>query len=66
MEKIYLDQLYLPHYFIQGENVSPKLSDMDDTKPIRLQIFNYGATRLLADDVLSDDEIKYIRKTYEN
>ena len=38
MEKVYLNQLYLPHYFIQGDNVSSNLYDMDTSKPIELHI----------------------------
>ena len=64
MEKVYLDQLYLPHYFIQGENVSSKLSDMDMSKPIRLQIYSSDAHRVLADDILTSKDIEYIQKLY--
>lgn len=64
MKKIYLDQLYLPHFYIQGEDVSSRLSDMDTTQPIRLQIFNQYATELLDDGILTEHEIAYIRSIY--
>ena len=60
MDAIYLSQLYLPHYFIQEDNVSSKLSDMDLDKPIRLQIYTYDAHEVLFDDVLTSEDIKYI------
>lgn len=41
--EFYLSQIYLPHYFIQEENVSTKLDDMDISKPVRLQIYSYIA-----------------------
>lgn len=61
MDAIYLSQLYLPHYFIQDDNVSSKLSDMDLDKPIRLQIYTYDAHEVLFDDVLTSEDIKYIQ-----
>ena len=64
MEKVYLNQLYLPHYFIQGENVSSKLSDMDISKPIELQIYSRDAHKVLADDILTSEDIEYIQKLY--
>ena len=64
MEKVYLDQLYLPHYFIQGDNVSSHLCDMNLNKPIRLQIYTYDAHEVLFDDVLISKDIEYIQKLY--
>ena len=61
MDTIYLSQLYLPHYFIQEDNISSKLSDMDLDKPIRLQIYTYDAHEVLFDDVLTSEDIKYIQ-----
>ena len=61
MDAIYLSQLYLPHYFIQDDNISSKLSDMDLDKPIRLQIYTYDAHEILFDDVLTSEDIKYIQ-----
>lgn len=61
MDAIYLSQLYLPHYFIQEDNISSKLSDMDLDKPIRLQIYTYDAHEVLFDDVLTSEDIKYIQ-----
>lgn len=61
MDAIYLSQLYLPHYFIQDDNISSKLSDMDLDKPIRLQIYTYDAHDVLFDDVLTSEDIKYIQ-----
>lgn len=61
MDAIYLSQLYLPHYFIQEDNVSSKLSDMDLDKPIRLQIYTYDAHKVLFDDVLTSEDIKCIQ-----
>ena len=61
MDAIYLSQLYLPHYFIQDDNVSPNLCDMDFDKPIRLQIYTYDAHEVLFDDVLTSEDIKYIQ-----
>ena len=61
MDAIYLSQLYLPHYFIQDDNISSKLSDMDLDKPIRLQIYTYDAHEVLFDDVLTSEDIKYIQ-----
>ena len=61
MDAIYLFQLYLPHYFIQDDNISSKLSDMDLDKPIRLQIYTYDAHEVLFDDVLTSEDIKYIQ-----
>ena len=64
MEKVYLDQLYLPHYFIQGDNVSSHLCDMNLNKPIRLQIYTYDAHEVLFNDVLTSKDIEYIQKLY--
>ena len=64
MEKVYLNQLYLPHYFIQGENVSSKLSDMDTSKPIELHIYSSDAHKVLANGILTTEDIKYIQKLY--
>lgn len=61
MDAIYLSQLYLPHYFIQEDNISSKLSDMDLDKPIRLQIYTYDAHEVLFDDILTSEDIKYIQ-----
>ena len=66
MEKIYLDQLYLPHYFIQGDNVSPNLYDMDISKPIELQIYSSDAHKVLASGILTSKDIEYIQKLYKN
>ena len=66
MEKeFYLSQLYLPHYFIQGDNVSSRLCDMNLDKPIRLQIYTYNAHEVLFDDVLTSKDIEYIQKIYK-
>ena len=59
--KFYLNQLYLPHYFIQEDNVSSQLCDMNLNKPIRLQIYTYGAYEVLFDDVLTSEDIEYIQ-----
>ena len=64
MEKIYLDQLYLPHYFIQGDNVSSHLCDMNLNKLIRLQIYTYDAHEVLFDNILTSKDIEYIQKLY--
>lgn len=64
MDAIYLSQLYLPHYFIQGDNVSSHLCDMDISKPIRLQIYSSDAHKVLADDILTSKDIEYIQKLY--
>lgn len=64
MDAIYLSQLYLPHYFIQGDNVSSHLCDMDISKPIRLQIYSSDAHKVLADDILTSEDIEYIQKLY--
>ena len=61
MDIIYLSQLYLPHYFIQGDNVSSHLCDMNLNKPIRLQIYTYDAHEVLFDDVLTSEDIEYIQ-----
>lgn len=61
MDAICLSQLYLPHYFIQDDNISSKLSDMDLDKPIRLQIYTYDAHKVLFDDILTSEDIKYIQ-----
>ena len=65
MEKVYLDQLYLPHYYIQGENVSSKLSDMDTSKPIELHIYSSDAHKVLASGILTSEDIEYIQKLYK-
>ena len=64
MDAIYLSQLYLPHYFIQGDNVSFNLCDMDISKPIELQIYSSDAHKVLADDILTSEDIEYIQKLY--
>lgn len=64
MDIIHLSQLYLPHYFIQGDNVSSHLCDMNLNKPIRLQIYTYDAHEVLFDDVLTSEDIEYIQKLY--
>lgn len=64
MDAIYLSQLYLPHYFIQGDNVSSHLCDMDMSKPIELQIYSSDAHKVLADDILTSEDIEYIKKLY--
>lgn len=66
MEKVYLDQLYLPHYFIQGENVSSKLSDMDTSKPIELHIYSSDAHNVLASGILTSEDIEYIQNNHKN
>lgn len=66
MEKVYLDQLYLPHYFIQEDNVSSNLYDMDISKPIRLQIYSSDAHKVLANDILTSKDIEYIQNHYKN
>lgn len=62
MEKVYLDQIYLPHYFIQGDNVSPNLYDMDISKPIELHIYSSDAHEVLAKGILTSEDIEYIQK----
>ena len=64
MDAIYLSQLYLPHYFIQGDNVSQNLYDMDIYKLIELQIYRSEALKVLADDILTSEDIEYIQKLY--
>ena len=64
MDTICLSQLYLPHYFIQEENVSTKLDDMDISKPVILQIYSYDAHKVLFDNILTSEDIKYIQKLY--
>lgn len=66
MDIIYLSQLYLSHYFIQGDNVSSNLSDMDTSKPIELHIYSSDAHKVLADDILTSKDIEYIQKHYKN
>lgn len=66
MDTIYLDQLYLPHYFIQDDNVSPNLYDMDTSKPIELHIYSSDAHKVLTKDILTTEDIKYIQKLYKN
>ena len=65
MEKVYLDQLYLPHYFIQGDNVSSNLSDMDTSKPIELHIYSSDAHKVLVGDILTSEDIEYIQNHYK-
>lgn len=65
MEKVYLDQLYLPHYFIQGDNVSSNLYDMDTSKPIELHIYSSDAHKILVKGILTTEDIKYIQKLYK-
>ena len=65
MDTIYLSQLHLPHYFIQGDNVSSHLCDMNLNKPIRLQIYTYDAYEVLFNDVLTSKDIEYIQKLYK-
>lgn len=62
--ELYFSQLYLPHYFIQEENVSTKINDMDISKPVRLQIYSYDAHKVLFDNILTSEDIKYIQKLY--
>lgn len=62
--ELYFSQLYLPHYFIQGENTSTHLDDMNISKPIRLQIYSYDAHKVLFDNILTSEDIKYIQKLY--
>ena len=64
MDAIYLSQLYLPHYFIQGDNVSPNLYDMDISKPIELQIYSSDAHKVLSKGILTSKDIEYIQKLY--
>lgn len=66
MEKVYLNQLYLPHYFIQGDNVSSNLSDMDTSKPIELHIYSSDAHEVLVSDILTTEDIEYIQKLYKS
>ena len=66
MKEVYLDQLYLPHHFIQGDNVSPNLYDMDISKPIELYIYSSDAHKVLAKGILTTEDIKYIQKHYKN
>ena len=66
MEKVYLDQLYLPHYFIQGDNVSSNLSDMDTSKPIELHIYSSDAHKVLVSGILTTEDVKYIQKLYKS
>ena len=65
MDTIYLSQLYLPNYFIQGDNVSPNLSDMDTSKPIELHIYSSDAHEVLASGILTSKDIEYIQKLYK-
>ena len=64
MNTIYLSQLYLPHYFIQGDNVSPNLYDMDTSKSIELHIYSSDAHEVLASGILTSKDIEYIQKLY--
>lgn len=52
---------YLPHFFIQGDNVSEEIEDMDLEKEIRLHIFNNDATEILFDDFLTSEEVIKIK-----
>ena len=65
MDTIYLSQLYLPHYFIQGDNVSPNLSDMDTSKPIELHIYSSDAHEVFVSDILTPKDIEYIQNIYK-
>ena len=65
MDTIYLSQLYLPHYFIQGDNVSPNLSDMDISKPIELHIYSSDAYKVLVSGILTPNDIEYIQNLYK-
>ena len=65
MDIVYLSQLYLPHFYIQGENVSSNLSDMDTSKPIELHIYSRDAHEILASDILTSKDIEYIQKHYK-
>ena len=65
MDTSYLSQLYLPHYFIQGDNVSSHLCDMNLNKPIRLQIYTYDAHEVLFNDALTSKDIEYIQNLYK-
>lgn len=66
MDIIYLSQLYLSHYFIQGDNVSSNLSDMDTSKPIELHIYSSDAHEVLVSDILTTEDIEYIQKLYKS
>ena len=66
MDAIYLSQLYLPHYFIQDDNISSKLSDMDTSKPIELHIYSSDAHEVLASGILTSKDVEYIQKLYKN
>ena len=65
MEKVYLNQLYLPHYYIQGDNVSPNFSDMDTSKPIELHIYSSDAHKVLTKGILTSKDIEYRQKLYK-
>ena len=65
MDTICLSQLYLPHYFIQGDNMSPNFYDMDTSKPIELQIYSSDAHKVLASGILTSKDIEYIQKLYK-
>ena len=62
--EFYLSQIYLPHYFIQEDNVSSHLCDMNLDKPIRLQIYTYDAHEVLFDGVLTSEDIEYIQNLW--
>ena len=67
MDTVYLSQLYyLPHYFIQGDNVSPYLCDMDIFKPIELHIYSSDAHKILEKGILTSKDIEYIQNHYKN
>lgn len=67
MDIVYLSQLYyLPHYFIQGDNVSSNLSDMDTSKPIELHIYSSDAHNVLASGILTSEDIEYIQNNHKN
>ena len=66
MDTIYLSQLYLPHYFIQGDNVSPNFYDMDTSKPIELHIYSSNAHEVLVGGILTPNDIEYIQNLYKS
>ena len=48
MDTVCLSQLYLPHYFIQEENVSTKLDDMDISKAVKNKHMTFNEAASLA------------------
>lgn len=66
MRKEILQITYLPHYFIQGNNVSPLIEDMDLNKKIRLQIYNSDATKVIFDNILTKEEINNLNQLRQN